>query len=82
MCPVLPKTFDRDKLNEDLEVGVRGLYQDNGYFKVVVKDPDPENCRRKSRRACGPLPLIGSQHGKAVNITIPIEEGEHYHMGR
>src|SRR5713101_7948228 len=36
---VLTKTYDRQKLNEDLEVGVRGLYQDNGYFRVVVKDP-------------------------------------------
>lgn len=34
--PVLTKTYDREKLNEDLEVGVRGLYQDNGYFRVVV----------------------------------------------
>ena len=34
--PVMSKTFDRPKLDEDLEVGVRGLYQDNGYFKVVV----------------------------------------------
>ncbi|HEY4817769.1 MAG TPA: POTRA domain-containing protein, partial [Candidatus Acidoferrum sp.] len=25
--PVLTKTYDREKLNEDLEVGVRGLYQ-------------------------------------------------------
>jgi outer membrane protein insertion porin family len=33
------KTFDRNKLDEDLEVGVRGLYQDNGYFKVLIPDP-------------------------------------------
>ena len=32
--PVMGKTFDRPKLDEDLEVGVRGLYQDHGYFKV------------------------------------------------
>ena len=31
--PVMSKTYDREKLNEDLEVGVRGLYQNNGYFK-------------------------------------------------
>src|SRR6266850_26353 len=37
--PVLSKTYDRQKLNEDLEVGVRGLYRDNGYFKVSVGDP-------------------------------------------
>ena len=37
--PVLSKTYDRQKLDEDLEIGVRGLYQNNGYFKVLVKDP-------------------------------------------
>ena len=26
--PVLSKTFDRPKLDEDMEVGIRGLYQD------------------------------------------------------
>jgi len=36
---VLSKTYDREKLNEDLEVGCRGLYQDNGYFKAVCGDP-------------------------------------------
>ncbi len=34
--PIMAKTFDRPKLDEDLEVGVRGLYQDHGYFKAVV----------------------------------------------
>src|SRR5208282_5545531 len=39
--PVLTKTYDREKLNEDLEVGIRGLYQDNGYFRVVVAPNGP-----------------------------------------
>ncbi len=77
--PVLTKTYDREKLNEDLEVGVRGLYQDNGYFKVVVKDPVLENIDTTSFRMG--VPIAGRTHGKAVNITIPIEEGERYHMG-
>jgi outer membrane protein insertion porin family len=77
--PVLTKTYDREKLNEDLEVGVRGLYQDNGYFKVVVKDPVLENIDTTSFRMG--VPIAGRSHGKAVNITIPIEEGERYHMG-
>src|SRR5260370_42562831 len=41
--PVLTKTYDRQKLSEDLEVGVRGLYRDNGYFKVSVGEPVLEN---------------------------------------
>jgi outer membrane protein insertion porin family len=76
---VLTKTYDREKLNEDLEVGIRGLYQDNGYFKVNVGDPVLENIDTKGYRLG--VPLTGRTHGKAVNITIPIEEGERYKMG-
>jgi outer membrane protein insertion porin family len=77
--PVLTKTYDREKLNEDLEVGVRGLYQDNGYFKVVVNAPVLENIDTEGFRMG--VPIAGRSHGKAVNITIPIEEGERYKMG-
>jgi outer membrane protein insertion porin family len=77
--PVLTKTYDREKLNEDLEVGIRGLYQDNGYFKVVVGDPVLENIDTQGYRLG--VPLTGRTKGKAVNITIPIEEGERYKMG-
>jgi outer membrane protein insertion porin family len=79
--PVMHKTFDRSKLNEDLEAGVRDLYQSAGYFKVVVKDPILTTVD-VNREGLGPLPIIGHQHGKATNITIPIEEGQQYHMGR
>ncbi len=78
---VLSKTYDRDKLNEDLEVGVRGLYQDNGYFRVLVKEPVLENLDTKGNKLGVPVPLVPKSHGKAVNITIPIEEGNRYHMG-
>ncbi len=77
---VLSKTFDRPKLDEDLEIGIRGLYQDNGYFKVLVKDPVVQTLDVNGG-LLGAVPLIGSKHGKATNITIPIEEGERYHMG-
>ena len=77
--PVLTKTYDREKLNEDLEVGVRGLYQDNGYFKVIVGEPVLENIDTEGYRLG--VPLTGRTNGKAVNITIPIEEGERYKMG-
>ncbi len=77
---VLTKTYDREKLNEDLEVGVRGLYQDNGYFKVAVGEPVLENIDTEGYRLG--VPLTGRTRGKAVNITIPIEEGERYKMGK
>lgn len=76
---VLTKTFDRQKLNEDLEVGCRGLYQDNGYFRAVCADPILENVETQGFRMG--VPIAGRTHGKAVNITIPIEEGERYRMG-
>src|SRR5207245_773245 len=78
--PVLTKTDDRQKLSEDLEVGVRGLYGDNGYFKVSVGEPILENIDTTHSRLGVPL-VTGKGHGKAVNITIPIEEGERYRMG-
>jgi len=78
--PVLTKTYDRQKLSEDLEVGVRGLYRDNGYFKVSVGEPVLENIDTKHSRLGVPL-VTGKGHGKAVNITIPIEEGERFRMG-
>ena len=76
---VLSKTYDREKLNEDLEVGIRGIYQDNGYFKVNVGDPVLENIDTEGYRLG--VPLTGRTKGKAVNITIPIEENERYKMG-
>jgi outer membrane protein insertion porin family len=80
--PVGDKTFDRDKLDEDLEVGIRGLYRDHGYFKVSVT-PDTIKTVDVSRGGIpGPWPGVGSKHGKATDITISIEEGEQYRMGK
>jgi len=79
--PVLSKTYDREKLNEDLEVGIRGLYQDNGYFKVLVKDPVLDSIDKQGNKLGVPVPFVKKSKGKAVNITIPIEEGDRYKMG-
>jgi outer membrane protein insertion porin family len=75
--PVMSKTFDRPKLDEDMEVGIRGLYQDHGFFKVVVDVKE-----LKTVDVEGGLPLIGNRHGKATNIVISVEEGEQYKMGK
>jgi outer membrane protein insertion porin family len=79
--PVLTKTYDREKLNEDLEVGCRGLYQDNGYFRAVCAGNGPILENVDVPHKGGPLPGLKPHVGKAVNITINIEEGEQYHMG-
>lgn len=78
---VLSKTYDRAKLDEDLEIGIRGLYRDNGYYKVAVGDPVLENKETQSYKLGVPVPFVGKSKGKTVNITIPIEEGERYRMG-
>jgi outer membrane protein insertion porin family len=76
------KTYDRRKLAEDLEVGIRGLYQDHGYFQVLVKDPVTETEDVGRAGLPGPFPVVGRKHGKRTNITIPIEEGERFRMGK
>src|SRR5208282_4074616 len=78
---VADKTFDRRKLDEDLELGIRSYFQDNGYFTVVVKEPKLETVDI-NKSGLGPLPFIGSKHGKATNITIEIDQGERFRMGR
>jgi outer membrane protein insertion porin family len=80
--PVGSKTYDRRKLAEDLEVGIRELYQDHGYFQVLVKDPVTKTEDVDRAGLPGPIPLIGRKHGKRTNITIQIEEGERFHMGK
>jgi len=73
---VANKTFDRRKLDEDLEAGIRALYQDNGYFMVIVKEPQLETVDTTSHT------ILGTKHGKATNITIEIDQGDRFRMGR
>jgi len=80
--PVGSKTYDRRKLAEDLEVGIRGLYQDHGYFQVLVKDPVTQIQDVNRAGLPGPFPVIGRKRGKRTNLTIPIEEGERFRMGK
>ena len=80
--PIMAKTFDRPKLDEDLEVGVRGLYNDHGYMKADVEAKDLKTVDLHRGGIPGGLPVIGAQKGKATNITISIEEGPQYRMGR
>ena len=75
--PLFSKTFDADKLNEDLEAGIRVLYQANGYFKVDPEIKDEKTIDVKK----GMFSMPGSKGGKATNITIAIDEGPQYRMG-
>jgi len=80
---VMPRTFDQAKLDEDTEEGVRAAYQNDGYFKVVVHEPVLKTVDvHKPGLPLAGLPMIGRQRGKATNISIAIEEGAQYRMGR
>ncbi|MBS1852223.1 MAG: outer membrane protein assembly factor BamA [Acidobacteria bacterium] len=75
---IFSKTYDATKLEEDTE-RVRNEYQNRGYFKVVVQDPKTEI--HDTGHAGFHVPLLMKGAGKAVDITMPIEEGDRYHLG-
>ena len=72
------KTYDATKLEEDTE-RVRAEYQNRGYFKAAVSDPKT-NIHDTGHKGFH-IPLIQSGPGKAVDITMPIDEGERYRLG-
>jgi len=73
------KTYDATKLEEDTE-RVRAEYQNRGYFKVVVNDAKTEihDTGHKGFH----IPLLQAGPGKAVDITMPIDEGDKYRLGK
>jgi outer membrane protein insertion porin family len=80
--PIAHKTFDRPMLDEDMEVGIRGLYQDHGYFKVDVNVASLKTAEVNRKGIPGPIPGLSRKHGKATDIVIKIDEGEQYRMGK
>ena len=72
------KTYDATKLDEDTE-RVRQQLQDLGYFTAVVQTPKPKI--HDTGHAGFHIPLLQSGPGKAVDLEIPIEEGERYRLG-
>ncbi len=74
---IFSKTYDASKLNEDTE-RVRAEYQNRGYFKVLVEDPKTEI---RDTGGAVSIPWIHGR-GKAVDITMPIEEGDKYRLGK
>ncbi|HEV3510688.1 MAG TPA: outer membrane protein assembly factor BamA [Candidatus Sulfotelmatobacter sp.] len=73
------KTYDATKLEEDTE-RVRAEYQNRGYFKANITDPKTEihDTGHKGFH----IPFLQSGPGKAVDITMPIEEGDKYRLGK
>lgn len=71
---IFARTYDATKLQEDAE-RVRYAYQQKGYFKAVVEDPQTKIHDYKPPAIH--FPLI-QKPGKRVDIKIPIEEGDKY----
>lgn len=71
------KTYDATKLEEDAE-RVRNEYQNRGFFKVLVQDPKTDI--HDTGHPGFHIPLIQKGPGKAVDITMPIEEGDRYKL--
>jgi outer membrane protein insertion porin family len=76
---IFARTYDATKLEEDTE-RVRAEYQNRGFFKANVNDPKTEIHDTGTRGFH--IPLIQSGPGKAVDITMPIEEGDRYRLGK
>jgi len=75
---IFSRTYDATKLEEDTE-RVRAEFQNRGYFKVVVNEPKT-NIHDTGHKGFH-IPLIQHGAGKAVDITMPIDEGEKYRLG-
>ena len=73
---LFPRTYDSTKLQEDAE-RVRYFYQTKGYFKALVGDPKTQIHDTSGVKWYFPFK---SSPGKAVDITIPVEEGQKYRL--
>ena len=73
---LFPRTYDSTKLTEDAE-RVRYFYQTKGYFKALVGDPKTQIHDTSGVRWYYPFK---ASPGKAVDITIPVEEGQRYRL--
>ena len=70
------RTYDSTKLSEDAE-RVRYFYQTKGYFKALVGDPKTQIHDTSGVKWYFPFK---SSPGKAVDITLPVEEGQRYRL--
>ncbi|MCU1306786.1 MAG: surface antigen [Acidobacteriaceae bacterium] len=75
---IFARTYDSTKLQEDAE-RVRESYQEKGFFKALVGDPKTE--MRDTGGGLRINPFGKGKVGKAVDITIPVDEGDRYKLG-
>lgn len=73
------RTYDATKLEEDTE-RVRNEYQNRGYFKMNTVG-EPKTQIHDTGHTGAHVPLLQGKAGKAVDITMQIEEGDRYTLG-
>jgi outer membrane protein insertion porin family len=79
---LFPKTFDQDKLEEDKE-RIRDAYGNAGYATAKVLDETLKLRATGGAHGQIHIPLIKENHiGSAEDITIPVEEGRKYVVGK
>ena len=77
---IFASTYDSSKLEEDKE-RVRDAYQSKGYFMARVLDQKTELVNTGGHGF--KLPLIHENNpGKAMDITVPVEEGRLYRLNK
>jgi outer membrane protein insertion porin family len=72
-------TFDRNKLEGSLELGVRAKYHEKGYIKLLIEEPKVD-VRDVSGISFFPIPFKPSK-GKRVFVDVKLEEGAQYRVG-
>jgi outer membrane protein insertion porin family len=75
---IFAKTYDATKLDDDMEL-VREALQNRGYFKANVGQPLTQI--RDTGHEGFHIPLLQHGPGKAMDITVPVEEGDRYRLG-
>ena len=77
---IFAKTYDATKLEEDTE-RVRAEYQNRGYFKMNVPGEAKAEIHDTGHKGFH-IPLLQAGPGKAVDLTMQIEEGDRYKLGK
>jgi outer membrane protein insertion porin family len=72
------KTYDKERIEADLE-NIRDLYRDHGYYFALAKEPETKMVDTRNRY---PFFFYSWGRGKRVDLTIPVEEGLQYRLGR
>ena len=72
------KTYDKERIEADLE-NIRDVYRDHGYYFALAKEPETKMVDTRRRY---PFFFFSWGRGKRVDLTIPVEEGLQYRLGK